>query len=288
LPSESITCAARPTGCTSNTSNAPKTTGTWASAISISWSGAYALQTNAQTFRVRDTRVLGTTVFSELKLDFRSDTTTTTSSSNAPTIRVLDAFTTGGGGQEGVRHGRHLQIAQNVDFSMARQSFRVGGLIEIGDWDSTDNTNRNGTFTFRTLADYDAGHPSQYSRRVGDPAVAYSQRQAGWFFQDDLRLTRTLSVSVGARQELQTHLADRWNVPPRVGFTWAPSPLNVTVRGGWGLFYDWFDASLYEQTIRVDGNHQRDEIIWIRRTQARHPERPRPLFRRAGFRSPRA
>jgi hypothetical protein len=33
------------------------------------------------------------------------------------------------------------------------------------------------------------------------------------------------------------------------------------VRGGGGLFFDWLDADVYEQTLRVDGVHQQDLII---------------------------
>ena len=33
------------------------------------------------------------------------------------------------------------------------------------------------------------------------------------------------------------------------------------MRGGYGIFYDWYDSILYEQTIRVDGKHQVDVIV---------------------------
>jgi len=33
------------------------------------------------------------------------------------------------------------------------------------------------------------------------------------------------------------------------------------VRAGGGIFYDWLDADVYEQTLRVDGTHQQDQVI---------------------------
>ncbi len=33
------------------------------------------------------------------------------------------------------------------------------------------------------------------------------------------------------------------------------------MRGGYGMFYDWLEANVYEQTVRVDGTQQIDEVI---------------------------
>src|SRR5690606_20743875 len=35
----------------------------------------------------------------------------------------------------------------------------------------------------------------------------------------------------------------------------------TTVRGGYGIFYDWYDSGLYEQTIMVDGEHMVDLVV---------------------------
>jgi hypothetical protein len=50
------------------------------------------------------------------------------------------------------------------------------------------------------------------------------------------------------------------NLAPRAAFTWNATK-KTTLRGGYGIFYDWYDAGLYEQTIRVDGEHQVDVIV---------------------------
>ena len=41
--------------------------------------------------------------------------------------------------------------------------------VDGGWWDSTQQSNANGTFTFSSLDDYQAGRPRTYTRRVGDP-----------------------------------------------------------------------------------------------------------------------
>ncbi|MCC7180239.1 MAG: carboxypeptidase regulatory-like domain-containing protein [Acidobacteria bacterium] len=222
---------------------------------------SYDTSTVNDTFRVRNTRVLGKKVFSELKFELTSSESTTTPQSFAPTIRVNDAFTSGGAGQMGSRSSREVEIAQNFDFTIGRKhSMRAGVLFEAGWWSSDQQQNTNGTYVFTSLEAYNAGLPATYTLRVGDPLVEYSQVKAGWFLQDDFRIGRNLSVSLGLRQEIQTQVNDAFNVAPRAAFTWTANR-RTTIRGGYGIFYDWYDSNLYEQTIRVDGRHQLDIVV---------------------------
>jgi hypothetical protein len=220
---------------------------------------AYDNETVNDTLRVRNTRTIGKQVFSELRVEFTQSETTSISASTLPTIRVLDAFTAGGAGLSGTRHGRQFTVAQNFDFTIAKHSLRAGIQVDGGWWDSDSQSNANGTFTFSSLDDFLAGRPRTYTRRVGDPNVEYSQYEAGWYIQDDFRLSKNINVSFGLRQEVQTHMDDKWNLAPRTAFTWALGKANV--RGGYGIFYDWLEANTYEQVVRVDGTHQIDDVI---------------------------
>ena len=91
--------------------------------------------------------------------------------------------------------------------------------------------------------------------------MRYSQTQLGVFIQDDFKPRKTLSLSLGLRYETQGNLDDRWNFAPRMGVTWSPRASKYNVRGGYGVFYSWLDTGLYEQTVRLDGTHQIDEIV---------------------------
>jgi len=222
---------------------------------------AYATDNSTDTFRARSTSVIGKKVFSEFRFSVIDSTLSMNSFSNQPTIRVNEAFTAGGAGQAGSRHAREIELAQNFDFSVGRRhSMRAGLLLEAGWWDSNQRSNAFGTYTFTSLAAYNAGLPATYSIRTGDPTVDYQQVKAGWFLQDDFRLSRDLQVSLGVRQEIQTQVDSKWNFAPRTAFTWNATR-KTTVRGGYGIFYDWYDSALYEQTVRVDGAHQIDVIV---------------------------
>jgi hypothetical protein len=222
---------------------------------------AYDTEYVSDTLRVRNTRVIGKKVFSELKFEFANTDSATIPLSHLPTVRVNDAFTTGGAGQSGGRGSREIELAQNFDFTVARRhSMRAGLLLEAGWWSSDQQQNGNGTYIFTSLDAFNLGRPANYSIRVGDPQVEFSQVKTGWFLQDDFRLGRTLSVSLGVRQEWQTQVDDDWNLAPRAAFTWNANR-STTIRGGYGIFYDWYESNLYEQTLRVDGQRQVDIVV---------------------------
>ena len=201
-------------------------------------------------------------VFGENRLQLRHQASDSLSDLEAPAMRVLDTFTIGGAQQAGGRRAIELEWATNVDFTRGRHSFRAGALVEGGRYRSDARTNYLGTFTFTSLADYEAGRPATYTQRLGNPLVEFSHWQTGLFIQDDWRARSNLTISGGLRQEAQTHMDDVLNLAPRFGLTWSPFKSGkTTVRGGGGVFYDWLDSEIYEQTLRVDGTRQQDLVI---------------------------
>ena len=232
---------------------------------------AYARASDDRLFRIAESGSLSRTVFAETRVQWHWTSTDSTSASELPTVQVLDAFTAGGAQQSGGRTSTELEWAMNLDWAKGKHAVRAGALVEGGSYRSDTRANYLGTFTFDSLASYESIQPSTYSRRAGDPLVQFGQWQAGLFVQDDWRVRKNLTISGGLRQELQTHLDDRWNLAPRFGFTWSPFKSGkTTLRGGGGIFHDWLDADTYEQTLRVDGERQLDRIV-------RNPGYPNPF-----------
>jgi carboxypeptidase family protein len=232
---------------------------------------AYSRNSEDSLLRLSESGPWSRNVFGESRLQLRWQSGASSSATELPTVRVLDAFTAGGAQQEGGRTSTELEWATNIDWAKGTHSVRLGALVEGGRFRSDSRTNHLGTYTFASLVDYEAGRPTTYSRRLGDPLVEYSHWQSGVFIQDDWRARKNLTVSAGLRQELQTHLGDRWNLAPRAGLTWSPFQNGKTsVRAGGGIFYDWLDADTFEQTLRVDGVRQQDLVI-------RNPGYPNPF-----------
>ncbi len=223
---------------------------------------AYSRDTTEDVFRISQTGPIGRNFFNETRFQWRNQSMAQSSFTDAPTLQVLDAFTAGGAQIEGGRTGTDIEVASDFDYARGRHSARAGFLFEAGRYRSDDNRNMGGTFTFASLDDYEASRPTTFTQRSGDPLVGYSQVQFGGYIQDDIRVLRSLSVSAGLRYEAQTHTDDYLNLAPRLGGTWSPFKSGkTTFRGGAGIFFEWYDAQLYEQTLRVDGTRQTDLVI---------------------------
>jgi hypothetical protein len=214
---------------------------------------------DSEQARFRLQSVLGTTKLNELRVQVNRGGNGAFSFSEAPTIIVQDAFTRGGAGISSNSTTRRVEIADNFDFTIGKHQMRAGVLLDGAFASSLDERNQAGTWTYRTIDDFNAGRPQQFSQRLGTVDTSYSQYQAGFYWSDEFRVHRDVSLGIGVRNELQSRIDDKLNLMPRVGFTWAPLGSQTSaVRGGYGLFYDWYEASLYEQTLRVDGLNVRD------------------------------
>ena len=207
--------------------------------------------------------VLSRSAFNEFRFQWNGDESASSSMSGAPAIVVIDAFSSGGAGVASEGSTRTLELADNVDFTVGKHAMRAGMLLEAGAYRNLDGRNAAGTFTFSSLEAFLAGTPNTYTQRLGQVGTSFSQYQLGVYWQDDFRLNRSLSLSVGVREELQSHVGDAFNFMPRVGFTYTPQRSRTTIRGGYGIFHDWYESTLHDQTLRVTGEAgaQRDLLI---------------------------
>lgn len=188
-----------------------------------------------------------------------------------PAIQVLNAFNSGGAQANSSRRIRQFEFVDNLDFAVAKHAMKVGVIVE-GHHETTDERrNAQGTFVFSSLDDFTAREPVTFTRRIGAGPISFSLYRFGVFWQDDLRLHKSLTVSFGGRLDFQSNVDDRSNFAPRVGVVWSPFANGLTtIRAGAGIFYDWLDTDTYLQTLLVDGEHQQDLVI-------RNPGFPNPF-----------
>lgn len=179
----------------------------------------------------------------------------------APAVIVQGAFARGGANADSSRIARGYDLTDHLAFHKGKHAMSTGVEATHSRYRGSDFTNGFGTTVYPDLAAYLANQPALLSRRSAPVTVAYHQTRLGVFFQDDIRMLKNLSLSLGLRAEGMSQVDRYWNPAPRVGFAWAPfKKLKMTLRGGAGIYYQWFDASLYEAALRLNGALQVDLI----------------------------
>lgn len=220
---------------------------------------AYSNQTRGNQLRMQEAGPIGASTFINTRLQLRLYRSHSESQLEAPTIRVLDAFTSGGAQVKGGRNQKDIELSSDLNYVRGIHTMRAGVLIEGRHYRADDASNYLGTYIFSSREDFETGRPRNYTRRVGDPLIIYTHLEAGIYVQDDLRLRRNLTFSPGLRYEAQTHVNDLTGFAPRLGLTWAPGEGGkTTIRTSWGVFYNWLGSNVYEQTLRVNGARQQE------------------------------
>jgi hypothetical protein len=222
---------------------------------------AYSQERTDHELRVAHHATVRGRAVNDLRFRLRANSLSSTSASHATTVRVLDAFVGGGAQIEGGRTSREFQFEDVFEFTLPRRhelnaGFTVDGAVYRGD----ESQNANGTFTFASLAAFEAGRPMAFVERVGDPRFEYSLNRYRWYVQDNHTVRPGLLLNLGLRQELQTQL-DGIGLSPRIGASWTIPGTKTTLRTHAGVFHQTLSASMYEQTLLVNGRRQHDVVF---------------------------
>jgi len=155
---------------------------------------------------------------------------------------VVSGFFTGGGAQADARRTEyHFDGTEFLTYVNGNHQLLFGvDIPDISRRGMDDFTNMAGTYTFASLADFQANKPGTFLVQKGNGHVVFLERVLSGFIEDTIRLKPNLSVSVGLRYYWQNYFHDDPNnLAPRFGFAWAPTKNSKTVvRGGAGVFYD--------------------------------------------------
>jgi outer membrane receptor protein involved in Fe transport len=205
--------------------------------------------------------VLTPHLLNEFRILFGREITSTTSLLDQPKVVVLDAITSGGAQADQDTSEYHIQLTDNLTYIHGRQAFRGGFAIpDFSRRGYDDRTNRLGTFTFSSLADYEAGTPFSFLQQVGDGNITFLQKVFGAYIQDTITVSDRISVTPGIRYDWQNVFTDNDNFAPRVSGAFAITK-RTAIRGGAGLFYDRAGDSAIHEILRSRENTLQRYII---------------------------
>jgi hypothetical protein len=169
--------------------------------------------------------------------------------------------------QESYRQ-RTYTLKEGYSLTKGGHSYRVGAEWTYYDYHVTScSRGCNGVWEFETIENFLRRIPRRFEVMLPGGDIAsrdMSQHTAGMYFQDNWRVSNSFSLNLGLRYEFATvpkEVENRFSnllnffdsnvtigalyknptkksFSPRFGFVWAPGQHNLSVRGGFGVFYE--------------------------------------------------
>jgi carboxypeptidase family protein/TonB-dependent receptor-like protein len=167
----------------------------------------------------------------------------------------------------------NFQIRDSVTYTRGAHNIKFGGDIQILQYNLTSDFTSMGQFTFNSLDDFLAVRPNTFDAVMpgSDATRNLRQKAFGLYVQDDIQVTRNLTLNLGVRYDPTTSITDKRGllaqlidfasptatlndttvldaiirnpskktVAPRAGFAWNVGGTGkMAIRGGYGIFYD--------------------------------------------------
>lgn len=199
------------------------------------------------TLQIGDTIVVSPRLVNETHFQWRRVRNEQAASYLTPTVTVQGAFTTGGN-SSGISqdHEDNLELQNYSTATAGSHTLRFGVRLRSYRDANVSTSGANGTYTFTSIANYQAGTASQYSATlISNPRADAILFDGALFFEDDWRVNPNLTLGLGLRFEGQNRIHDHADWAPRFSLAWSPwhtgnKPAKTVVRAGYGWFYNRF------------------------------------------------
>ncbi len=235
---------------------------------------AFDSEGTQHTFQLTETAVINQRIINETRFQFERNRTRQEGGLFAPTIRVQEAFTSGGA-QVGLSTNDtdRFELQNFTSWALGAHSLKAGARLRHVRLTNVSEQNFAGTFTFTSLEQYRqtllgvaGARPSQFSINAGNPLASISRTDFSPFIQDDWRVRPNLTISAGLRYDWQTDIGSGLNFAPRLAFAWSPGAgqgqqQRMVIRGGFGVFYNTLNENLLLQAERFNGINQQQFIV---------------------------
>jgi hypothetical protein len=227
------------------------------------------------TIQLTETAIINQRIINETRFQFERDRTRREGGLFAPTIRVQEAFTSGGAQVLlSTSDEDRFELQNFTSWAWGPHALKAGARLRHIRLTDVSQQNFAGTFTFtsleqyrQTLLDVAGARPAQFTLSAGEPEAKITRTDFSPFVQDDWRLRPNLTISAGLRYDWQTDIGSALNFAPRLAFAWSPGgsgqaqQQQTVIRGGFGIFYNTLSESLLLQAERFNGLNQQQFLV---------------------------
>lgn len=232
---------------------------------SVLTSGANNSTLTTQTLQVRNTQFIGANTEVDSRFQWIRARTNQNPISDLPSIQVSGTVTDGGSPTQVYRdHLDQLEFQEDAAHQHGKHLFRLGARYRFYRDANQSTAGFNGTYTFTSLAAYQAsilGTPSasQYQVTTGNSAFVASTGDLALWAEDEWQIRKNLTLNLGARFETQSAIPDHADPSPHVGLSWAPFRSDkkgsiLVLRIGSGIYYDRFPIANFMIATRQDNS----------------------------------
>ncbi len=233
-----------------------------------------------RNINLTDTYSLNSRTVNELRLAYGYDRATVATQNGLLTPRFQIQGLVNFGSLERLPTNRTFNVYQLNDMlSLVRGAhvLKFGGDLRKIEDNTRNDINSRGVFSFASLSDFLNAHPSSWTQLFGSTQRAFRTWLYGFFFQDDWKVRRDLTLNLGLRWDLQGALSEAHGLTsvldpatpgdvgvagsgplgsfriggpaigsnlvlpaPRLGFAWNPRGGNLVLRGGYGIYWNSF------------------------------------------------
>lgn len=230
--------------------------------VSPTNTGYNTAQLRPKNFTLQFQRIFSSTVVNELKFGYNASLRTELRTGPSDAQISVPGFVALTGPQEIIEDGRTFSLIDDLAIVRGRHNLKFGGeirriFVDVGEGDTT-------SLSYSSRPNLQINRLESFSV-VNFPVV---QGQRWWYFgyvQDDIKWRPNLTINAGLRYEYYSVVkekdgrarvwrvacggfcppgtpwydADKNNLAPRVGFSWAPARFNdnTVIRGGFGIFF---------------------------------------------------
>jgi hypothetical protein len=259
---------------------------------------AFSNASTTQTLQLSDTQNIGKNKILETRFQWiRSHSAQNPVSTDPSTI--VEGYFSGGGApsQQASDHTDQTEFQEYFSLEHGKHFIRLGGRYHGYREANFSRSGYNGAFTYgqttvgnttlSALANYINNAPTQYQVTTGNPAAAVYTGDVGLYADDEWRIRKNLTLDYGLRIESQSAIPDHFDPAPRLGASWAigqteKRPPIVTLRSGFGLFYDRFSPSNILTAVRQQSGTLQQNYIVTNVPVSCTPTSPQPCTGLAG------
>lgn len=218
--------------------------------------GSAGLNTQAREDDVifNDRIIVTPSLLNQLQLFYERDHDPVRSVLQAQKIVVDGSFTGGGAQGDILQTENNLKINDIVSWTRNRHYVKFGvNIPNLSRRAWEDHSNRLGTYSFASLADYSSNHPYSFTQQAGLGRTVFWMNEIGAFVQDQIQLRKNVQVAVGLRYDWQTYFKSAHDFAPRASIAYSTNNHKLVLRAGTGLFYDRTGAQPMADLKRYNG-----------------------------------